>query len=322
MKRIVAIFLIAILLVSVGVIFVRAEENTEVYVTITDKDGKLALAYEKVSVTDIDGDSTLTINDVLYAAHEQFYEGGAAAGYGTETTKWGLSLMKLWGTANGGSYGYLVNDAMAWSLTDPVKDGDYVAAFIYTDTKTFTDTYSFFDVKTAELSESAELTLTLSVNGYEDDGQGNWLPALNPVPNAELTIDGEPTGVMTDADGKATITFDKNGKFLVSATSTNLLLIPSVCLVTVSCFEEATPDEADPTEDPTEIDEATEAPKETVAPTTATKDEATKDSATKDSTNPKTGDATMLWLWILIVGVCLGGIVVAVVIYKKKYAKK
>ena len=203
-----------------------------------------------------------------------------------------------------------------------VQDGDYVAAFIYTDTKTFTDTYSFFDVKTAELSESAELTLTLSVNGYEDDGQGNWLPALNPVANAELTVDGEPTGVVTDADGKATITFDKNGKFLVSATSANLLLVPSVCLVTVSCFEEATPDEADPTEEPTETVEATEAPKETVTPTTATKDEATKDSATKDSTNPKTGDATMLWLWILIAGVCLCGIVVAVVIYKKKYAKK
>ena len=54
----------------------------------------------------------------------------------------------------------------------------------------------------------------------------------------------------------------------------------------------------------------------------ATKDEATKDQATKDSASPKTGDITMLWLWILIAAVCLAGIITAIVIYKKRYAKK
>ncbi len=319
MKKIIALFMALTLVLSVSVLFASAEgEGTNIYVTIADKDGKLALAYESVSVTDIDGDETLTVNDVLYAAHEQFYEGGAAAGYATETTKWGLSLMKLWGTANGGSYGYTINDTFAWSMTDPVQENDYVAAFIYTDTEYFSDTYSFFDVKTTELSESGELTLTLSMNGYEDDGTGNWVSAVKPVADAELTVDGEPTGVVTDADGKATINFEKNGKFLVSATSTDLLLVPPVCLVTVSCFNESTPDEAEPTE------AATVAPPTTPTTAPATKGPATKDSATKDSSSgtPATGDATMLWLWIVIAAVCLCGIITSIVFYKKKYAKK
>ena len=47
-----------------------------------------------------------------------------------------------------------------------------------------------------------------------------------------------------------------------------------------------------------------------------------KISAPMDDSNPKTGDATMLWLWILIVTVCLCGAVTATVVYRKKYAKK
>ena len=326
MKKIIVLLLTLTLVLSVGVLFASAEDGgTNVYVTIADKDGKLALAYESVNVTDIDSDGVLTVNDVLYAAHEQFYEGGAAAGYATATTKWGLSLMKLWGVANGGSYGYTVNDAFAWSMTDPVQENDYVAAYVYIDTKLFSDKYSYFDQKKVELTDTADLTLPLSIADFDSDGNSITLP----VAGAELTIDGEPTGVLTDAEGKATINFKKNGKFLVSATSTDLLLVPPVCIVTVSCFEESTPDEA-ATEAPTviaDVSEETEPVKETVAPTTApaTKDQATKDQATKDSSSsgtPKTGDATMLWLWILIAAVCLCGIIIAIVIYKKKYANK
>ena len=321
MKKIIALFMALTLVLSVSVLFASAEgEGTNVYVTIADKDGKLALAYESVSVADIDGDEVLTVNDVLYAAHEQFYEGGAAAGYATETTKWGLSLMKLWGEANGGSYGYTINDAFAWSMTDPVADGDYVAAYVYTDLNKWSDKYSYFDRKEVELTESTDLTLTLTIADFDADN----MPITLPVAGAELTIDGEPTGVITDENGTATVTFTKGGKQLVSATATEKIIVPPVCLVNVTAIEkETTP----PTEAPTELDEATEPVKETIAPATkdqATKDEATKDSATKDSSSgtPATGDATMLWLWIVIAAVCLCGIITAIVIYKKKYAKK
>ena len=57
------------------------------------------LAMEKITVADNDGDGALTINDALYAAHEKAFTGGAAAGYASVQSDWGLSLSKLWGIA-------------------------------------------------------------------------------------------------------------------------------------------------------------------------------------------------------------------------------
>ena len=327
-KRIVAITLIVLLLLSVGIIFVRADDKTaEVYVTIADKQGKLALAAEKVTVTDIDGDNALTINDALYAAHEQFYDGGAAAGYNTEMTKYGLSLTKLWGVEDGYNYGYYVNNVSAWSMTDPVKADDHVAAHCFTDSVNLPDKYAYFE-NVFEEPETEQVTLTLTKLDYDAE----YNPVTLAVEGAELSIDGEPTGVVTDKDGKATLSFEKNGKYLVSAkAATGQVIVPPVCIVTISCFDEATPDEA-PTIAPTEAVE-TEAPDEPVITTgtddpatedSATPDDATKDTATKDSSSgsPQTNDVTKLWLWILIAAICLAGIVGAGVFYKKHYGKK
>ena len=52
---------------------VFAANDTAVFVTICDKDGKIALAQEKINVTDADGDGTLTITDALFCAHEAKY---------------------------------------------------------------------------------------------------------------------------------------------------------------------------------------------------------------------------------------------------------
>ena len=49
--------------------FAEETKTAEVYVTISDENGKLALTQEKITVTDIDGDDLLTINDALYVAH-------------------------------------------------------------------------------------------------------------------------------------------------------------------------------------------------------------------------------------------------------------
>ena len=126
------------------------------------QDGKLVLVLEKIDLSDADGDGTITINDALYLAHEAEFEGGAAAGYASEQSDYGLSLTKLWGCENGGSYGYYVNDASAMSLADPVKDGDRINAFVYTDLKTWSDKYCYFDKAsvTAQSGESFSLVLT------------------------------------------------------------------------------------------------------------------------------------------------------------------
>lgn len=44
-------------------------------------------------------------------------------GYATDTGDYGLYITKLWGTENGGSYGYCLNNAACMSLTDPVVQG-------------------------------------------------------------------------------------------------------------------------------------------------------------------------------------------------------
>lgn len=327
MKKLIALLLALTLVLSVSVLFAAADEgeSIDVHVTIVDDKSEFALAYDTVTVTDIDNDNTLTINDALYAAHEQFYEGGAAAGYATEMTKWGLSLMKLWGVANGGSYGYLVNNQFAWSMTDPIHADDYIAAFIYTDTEFFTDVYTYFDVQYIEEEGTAvHADLTLLKTGYDENGEA----FIEPVAGAQLTKNGEDMGTdfVTDAEGKIgfTVSTSDPAGFMdvISAKVEGLRIIPPICILKATGGE-ASPDQSDPADGSVIAPTEPAAENATVVPTTpATKDEATKDSSTKDSSNPKTGDATMLWLWIVIVTVCLCGAVTATVIYRKKYAKK
>ena len=75
---------------------VFAASDTTVFVTICDNNGKIALAQEAVKVTDADNDGALTVTDALFCAHEAKYTGGAAAGYATTLTAYGISMTKLW----------------------------------------------------------------------------------------------------------------------------------------------------------------------------------------------------------------------------------
>ena len=336
MKKIIAVLLSVLLVLSVGMLFVSADDaanSIDVHVTIVNEKSEFAVAYETVTVTDIDNDEVLTVNDALYAAHEQFYDGGAAAGYATETTKWGLSLMKLWGVANGGSYGYLVNNAFAWSLTDPVKADDYVVAFIYTDTKDFSDVYTYFEPQyIEEESTSIAVELTMMKTGFDAEGK----PYTEPVSGAEITLDGQKNKVVTDAEGKASFYYgygDPNGyERLVSAEVKDMRIVPPICLLKAT-GSDSTPDQADGTEAPTVVADVEDIDDTTVtdndAPSTgdeSTKDSSTNDSATKDSaasgSTPQTGDVSNLILWIVIAAVCLAGIIGAAVFYKKRYGKK
>lgn len=52
----------------------------DVYVSIADE-GEVVMANDKITVTDRDASGDFTVDEVLYAAHETAYAGGAAAGY-------------------------------------------------------------------------------------------------------------------------------------------------------------------------------------------------------------------------------------------------
>ena len=78
MKKTLSILLAALVL-TITALPVFATDDAEVYVSISDGDGNLVLAYEPITVSDADGDGTLSISDALYFAHEAKYEGGAEA---------------------------------------------------------------------------------------------------------------------------------------------------------------------------------------------------------------------------------------------------
>lgn len=231
MKKVLSMVMILILTLGIcNVAVFAAEEAVTVYVTISDANGDLVLTQEAITVTDIDDDGKLTINDALYAAHEANYEGGAAAGYASAQSDYGLSLNKLWGTANGGSYSYYVNNASAMGLTDAVKEGDYLNAYVFTDLTTWSDTYCYFDVNVANAKVGEEIVLTLSAAGYD----AAWNPVVLPVEGATITLNGVATAYKTDAQGKATIQIEKAGTCVISATSETQTLVPPVCVATIA----------------------------------------------------------------------------------------
>lgn len=205
-------------------------KTVRVFVTVADGEGKLVLTREEIAVSDENGDGSLTVYDALYCAHEAKFQGGASAGFGAEETQYGLSMTKLWGIANGGSYGYYVNNASAMSLLDEIKEGDRINAFVYTDTTAFSDTYCFFQKDSASVAGKGELTLTLSGAGYDE----NQNPINTPIAGAVILIDGQETAFVTDEDGKVTLRFDGTGTCVVSAKKDGQTLVPPVCVVNVT----------------------------------------------------------------------------------------
>lgn len=226
MKKFLATLLALVMLATLSAL---AEEAPTAYVSISDDHGALVLAYAPVALTDVDADGALTICDVLMAAHAAYHPDGAEA-FAAEQSEWGLSMVKLWGIENGGSYGYVLNNAAAWSLLDPVADGDHVQAYVYTDLIGFSDAFSFFTAPVAAAAVNAEVTLTLSANGYDEA----WNPVTAPVAGAFITVNGEKTDAVTDANGQFVLTFPEAGVYLLSAVSNDLTLVPPVCIVTVT----------------------------------------------------------------------------------------
>lgn len=245
MKKGMVILLSLLLLVSCFGFVASAEElSAAVTVTIADQ-GALKLIQQTVTVTDCDADNALTINDALYAAHEAKYEGGAAVGYATAQTQYGLSMVTLWGNTSG-NFGYYVNNASAWSLVDPVKDGDTVYAYVYTDGTTFSDMYTYFDAAAVATEAGKAVTLTLSGAGFDQ----NWSPIVVPVAGATITVDGKATEFVTDTEGKVTVTLEA-GVHTVSATSATQVLVPPVCVATVTAAkEEPKPENQEPEQEP------------------------------------------------------------------------
>ncbi len=225
-KRIISAVLAIALCLGLMAVPAAAGETAKVYVTIADA-GELKVVHSALDVTDINGSGGLDIDDAMYAAHEKFYEGGAEAGYKSEVTQYGLSMVKLWGDASG-SFGYYVNNASAWSLADSVKDGDSIVAFVYKDKTYFSDVYTYFNREAVSVSAGRSLTLSLSMNSYDE----NW--NILALPAEGFTVTGGDSNAQVGKDGCVTLSFSKPGTYTVTAFSDSYTIVPPACVVTVT----------------------------------------------------------------------------------------
>ena len=221
-KKILSLALAAMLLALSLLCFASCGEakGPFVYVSVADENGNLVAMYEKVEYTE-----GLTIDAALAALHEK----KCAGGYASEESVYGLSLSKLWGVENGGSYGYYVNNASPSSLSDTLKEGDHVYAFVYTDTVMYSDTFSFFSATAVEAERGAELSLTLFSAGYDE----SWNPVTLPVCGAKILIDGDETNLTTDENGSFSTKFDKKGTYTITVSYAEANLTPAFVIVTV-----------------------------------------------------------------------------------------
>ena len=236
MKKFLSIIVAALLVTTLAApAKALAADSANVFFTFTDGEGKIVRVCDEVTVTDVDEDGALTILDAFYCAHEQNFEGGAAAGFATVSSDYGPFITKLWGIENGGSFGYYLNNAMAMGVTDPVKDGDVLKAYAYMDPATYADVYTYFDNSKLEATEGEEVEVTLYGVGFD----ASYNPVANPVEGAIITINDKDTEFVTDAEGKATITFDGTGEHVVSAKSDSQVLVPPVLVVNIEADETA-----------------------------------------------------------------------------------
>ena len=231
MKKILSICLVAMLALVLFALPVCAESDVPyAYVTIVDENGKIVLASQYVTLPEFD----MSIDAVLAEAHRVYAD--EAHGYTSVDSQWGRSMTKLWGVENGGSYGYYVNNASPSSLLDPVKTGDHIYAFVYTDTMNFSDTFSYFDEHHLyNLEKGDEVTLTLMKMSFDE----NWMPVSLPVADAIITVNGKATEVKTDDSGKATIALDDAGELVISAVKEGENLTPAVCVANVNGLSNA-----------------------------------------------------------------------------------
>lgn len=282
MKKILSLFLSLIMSVTMLGVSIFSEDtapasDATVYITISDK-GVFKATDEAVTVKDRDSDGKLTVDEALFAVHEAMYEGGATAGYESYAGEYGLSLGKLWGDTSG-AFGYYINRASAFSLTDEVHEGDHVTAFVYKDTTTWSDKYSYFDKYSAVISKGDDLSLVLSSIGFDAEFNTVTLPVVGAV----ITIDGVATEYVTDNDGKVTIKLENAGETVISAVSDTDTLVPPVCKATVTENESDT--STDTTDSTTTVTaETTTEANETTTEATVTTAEATVTSDNAEST--------------------------------------
>ena len=202
--------------------FAAEADHATVYMTVSFK-GELAkandgspMAWKEVTVTDINEDGEYSYHEALTAAHAAY---NSADGYGAATSTYGAYVTKLWGVETSNTL-FFLNDVPIKNdvETDKVADGDYLLASVNADDAYYSDYFTTFGSTGITVTTGADVAVTLS--GYMGMGLD---PTATPVKGAALGYfkeDGTFVDLskVTDAEGKATISFSEPGTYYLTAS--------------------------------------------------------------------------------------------------------
>ncbi len=224
---------VVLLCCSYSVTGVTEETETTVYITVS-MHGEIVRSKDNESVAllplELSGQEVYTLDDVFVSAHNTYFEGGAEQGYASASGELGLYITKAWGDENG-KFGYQINGGTesVSGLSHTVKNADSIELCIYKNSYPDTESYAKFDALEVEsyVGESVELTLQ-AVSGYDDA----WNMLFSPCADTCITVNGEMTEIYTDAEGKASLSFDACGTYLVSALKSKEVMDQTVPAIT------------------------------------------------------------------------------------------
>lgn len=193
-------------------------------------DGTL-MAQKPVTVVDLNQDGKLTYDEAMVAAHKAYYKDGESGFAINASSGW---VTKLWGEETG-ALGFYCNHQYFSETANKkeVKEGDLLGAIVFLDQEFYSDQYVYFDRDTATVHTGDSLTLTLSGTAWGAPAKAVADAMLMTVDDSEAFHDLD---VTTDEAGKATLTFDQAGTYVVSAYSTDedTVISAPVCIVTVT----------------------------------------------------------------------------------------
>ena len=237
MKKILSLILVLTMVLTAIPVFGDDIGNTiTAYVTVS-KYGEFVKDINSNQVVlipvELSGGSEYTLEDLFVELHNTYYPGG----YASAESDFGAYITRFWGDESE-NFGYQVNGGVetVMGLNHQVEDKDYVDVTIYKNWYPDTESYTKFDQYKAEILTEETLDVTLSQAGYDAD----WNMVFSPCEDAIVTVNGVETETTTDTDGKATLTFDKAGTYVISATKDKVVnekdvpaITSPICVVTV-----------------------------------------------------------------------------------------
>ena len=210
-------------IVTVNGSSVEPAANAEVTFTVSNKgvlattaDGKAAIELP-VTVTDRNSDGILTYDEALVALHETYCPGGYEIVKGFVEKLWDVT------TTPKGSYYFLKNNvALSKGVADKtstVAQGDKLYCCVFTDEKNWSDAICYFTQ--TEVAAQAGKAFTLNLQGGSSMAVGGYNPGNLAGAQVGIWKDGKFTaidGAVTDKNGNVTLTLNKAGTYIISAS--------------------------------------------------------------------------------------------------------